>query len=207
MTMLSHELTTALSTAHLAIGRLTPESPMRGRGYRAIVSMRAIIERCRLSGEFETTDATPKLAAVNIPELLHELCEQIPCGTSIVVNTDPGLPECATDRQLLGVILGNLLDNALKYGGNASPVEVTASAQPRGALAGLQLSVVNAPSDVGRPDPEKIFRKYWRGQGATCCAGSGLGLYLSSMIADRLGGELRYQPNLSNVRFELWLPI
>jgi signal transduction histidine kinase len=67
--------------------------------------------------------------------------------------------------------------------------------------------VSNAPGDAGRPDPEQLFKKYWRGAGATRHAGSGLGLYLSSLIARRLGGELRYQPEMTDVRFVLWLPI
>ena len=33
------------------------------------------------------------------------------------------------------------------------------------------------------------------------------GLSLSSLIAHRLGGELRYQSEMTDVRFVLWLPI
>jgi signal transduction histidine kinase len=207
MTMLTHELTNALATAHLAIGSLSPASPMRGRGYRAIDSMRNIITRCALSGELETANPVLQVAAVNVLALLQELRHQLPAGASIALNTDTALPDCATDRQLLGVILSNLLDNALKYRAEAGVVEVTASPQSRGARPGLQLSVSNAPGDAGRPDPEQLFKKYWRGAGATRHAGSGLGLYLSSLIARRLGGELRYQPEMTDVRFVLWLPI
>lgn len=207
MTMLTHELTNALATAHLAIGSLGLASPMRGRGYRAIDSMRNIITRCALSGELETANPVLQVAAVNVLALLQELRHHLPAGASIALNTDAALPDCNTDRQLLGVILSNLLDNALKYGAEASVVEVTAGPMVRGALPGLQLSVSNAPGAAGRPDPEQMFKKYWRGAGATRHAGSGLGLYLSSLIAHRLGGELRYQSEMTDVRFVLWLPI
>jgi signal transduction histidine kinase len=207
MTMLTHELTNALATAHLAIGSLSPTSLMRGRGYRAIDSMRNIITRCALSGELEAANPVLQVAAVNVLALLQELRHQLPAGASIALNTDTALPDCATDRQLLGVILSNLLDNALKYRAEAGVVEVTASPQSRGARPGLQLSVSNAPGAAGRPDPDQLFKKYWRGAGATRHAGSGLGLYLSSLIAHRLGGELRYQPEMTDVRFVLWLPI
>ena len=207
MTMLTHELTNALATAHLAIGSLSPASPMRGRGYRAIDSMRNIIKRCAISGELEVAEPVLQVAPVDVRALLLELRQQLQAGASVKLNTDAALPDCATDRQLLGVILSNLLDNALKYRAEAGIVEVTASPQSRGALPGLQLSVSNAPGDAGRPDPEQLFKKYWRGAGATRHAGSGLGLYLSSLIARRLGGELRYQPEIAHVRFVLWLPI
>ena len=207
MTMLMHELTNPLATAHLAIGSLAAKSPMRGRGYRAIDSMRDIIRRCSLTGEFEVNAAAPQFAPVNVQALLQELIVQLPADSKIMLSTAPTLPECATDRQLLRVILNNLLDNALKYRVQSSLIEVTASPHMRGALAGLQLCVMNACGDADLPDPQYLFTKYWRGLGAKRLAGSGLGLYLSSLIAQRIGGELRYQPENSNVRFELWLPI
>ncbi len=207
MTMLTHELTNALATAHLAIGSLDASSTMRGRGYRAIDSMRDIIRRCSLSGAIEAADPALQISGVNISNLLQELRDQMPAGASIALTMEAALPDCATDRQLLGVILGNLFDNALKYRADASIVEVTASQQSRNGLTGLQVSISNKPGDAGRPDPEHLFKKYWRGPFATHSAGSGLGLYLSSLIARRLGGELRYQPETSDVRFVLWLPI
>ena len=123
------------------------------------------------------------------------------------LSADASLPDCATDRQLLEVILGNLLDNALKYRAQASVIELSAHPQSRGELAGLSISVSNIPGEAGRPDPVHVFKKYWRGPGASRLAGTGLGLYLSAMLAKRLGGELRYQPQNSQVRFDLWLPI
>ena len=54
-------------------------------------------------------------------------------------------------------------------------------APSRAALRRLQFSVSTAPGAAG--------------------------LSLSSLIAHRLGGELRYQPEMTDVRFVLWLPI
>ena len=207
MTMLTHELTNALATAHLAIGSLGPASAMRARGYRVIDSMRAIIRRCSLSSEIEADALTLQHNPVDIQDLLQELCRQLPADANILLNTAADLPDCKTDRQLLRVILSNLLDNAINYRAPASAIEVSASLQSRGLVAGMQMSVRNAPGEAGAPYPQQVFKKFWRGPGATRCAGSGLGLYLSALIAQRLGGELRYQPENSNVRFELWLPI
>lgn len=207
MTMLTHELTNALATAHLAIGSLSHESAMRVRGYRAVESMRDIIRRCAQSGEFEDKDLTPVLAAVNVPALLYELCDQRSDNDQILIKIDADTPECRTDRKLLTIILSNLLDNALKYRASASAIELASSPHSRGSQGGLLLSVSNMPGEAGRPDAEQVFNKYWRGPAATRHAGSGLGLYLSSMIANHLGGDLRYQPEDTQVRFELWLPL
>jgi signal transduction histidine kinase len=207
MTMLTHELTNALATAHLAIGSLGPTTAMRARGYRAIDSMRAIIRRCSLSGEIEADALALQHSPVDIQDLMQELCSQLPADANILLNTAAELPDCKTDGQLLRVILSNLLDNAINYRAPASAIEVSASLQSRGPVAGMQMSVRNATGEAGAPDPQQVFKKFWRGPGATRCAGSGLGLYLSCLIAQRLGGELRYQPENSNVRFELWLPL
>ena len=207
MTMLTHELTNALATAHLAIGSLGPASAMRARGYRAIDSMRAIIQRVSLSSELEADALALQHRPVNLQDLLQELCSQLPADANILLNTTADLPDCVTARQLLRVILSNLLDNAINYRAPASAIEVSASPQPRGPVAGLQMSVRNTAGEAGAPDPQQVVKKFWRGPGATRCAGTWLGLYLSCLIAQRLGGELRYRPENSNVRFELWLPI
>ncbi len=206
MTMLTHELTNALATAHLAIGSLEPTSPMRVRGYRAINGMRDIIRRCSLNGAFESNDSPPQKVPINVLALLQELSYPMTDHANIVLSSAAELPNCATDKQLLSVLLGNLLDNAVKYHAEGSVIEIHAQPQLRGTQDGLQVIVSNSPGDAGRPDPQLVFKKYWRGPGATRFAGSGLGLYLSALIAQRLGGELLYQPQNSQVRFELWLP-
>jgi two-component system, sensor histidine kinase LadS len=206
MTMLTHELTNPLATAHLALGGLPTESSMRARGYRAVESMRDIIRRCSQSSAFETNHLAPQLAPVNIRALLEQLCIHMPERADIHLSADPDVPDCITDPKMLSIVLGNLLDNALKYRANASTVEVTLGPRSRGNQAGLRVSVSNVIGEVGRPDAEQVFKKYWRGPAAARYAGSGLGLYLSWMIAGHLRGELRYLPEDSHVRFELWLP-
>ena len=207
MTMLTHELTNALTTAHLAIGSLESTSPMRERGYRAIHGMQSIIRCCSISGAYEANDSAPQRAPVKVQTLLQQLSQPMSDDAQFELIADVNLPDCPTDRQLLEVILGNLLDNALKYRAQASVIELSVHTQPRGGLAGLLISVSNIPGDAGRPDPAQVFKKYWRGPGASRLAGTGLGLYLSEMLAKRLGGELRYQAQSAKVRFELWLPI
>ena len=206
ITMITHEMTNSLATAHLAVGSLDPSSSMRERGYRAIENLRDIIRRCALSGEIEANKAAVQIKPIELQTLLKEMCDQTQRGDSIRLAVDVFLPRCNTDGQLLRVVIGNLIDNALKYRAADSLVDVRATTELRGDKLGLQVCVSNAPGDAGRPDPEMVFKKYWRGPGATRSAGTGLGLYLSSLIASRLGGELRYCFEAPHVRFVLWLP-
>jgi signal transduction histidine kinase len=207
--MLTHELTSPLAVASLAIGGLAESSAMRARAYLAVDSMRAIIENCAQVSQLDAPGHAPQRVTVDATALLHELSAQLhakhPTGARIALQLPDRLPTCQTDRPMLGVILGNLMDNALKYG--AGSVTVTAHAQPRGPQAGLQFSVRNPAGAMGRPDPAHLFEKYHRGRAAMRQAGSGLGLYLSLLTAKRLGGDLVYRAGeATEVCFELWLP-
>ncbi len=210
LAMLTHELTTPLAVASMALGSLVEGSAVRVRAYRAVESMRDLIQRCALSGELDHPERTLQRSAVDVPDLLQELRDGFradrPASSPIALELDAGLPHCLTDRRLLAVILGNLMDNALKYGAQGGTVTVTASTLQRGHQAGLLLSVSNRPGPAGRPDTARLFRKYQRGRAAMGQSGSGLGLYLSAKVASRLGGELVHPAQTADVRFVLWLP-
>ena len=207
LAMLTHELTTPLSVASLALSKLSEASVIRARAYRAVDSMRAIIERVSLAHRLDGHSPIPLRKVVDVTALLRELRESLNDDD----QTEPrialrleGLLPCQTDRQLLAMVLSNLMDNALKYG--TGQVTVAGCAQHRGHLPGLLLTVSNAAGPSGRPDPAHLFEKYHRGQAAMSKPGTGLGLYLSALMTQRLGGELRHLPEADDVRFELWLP-
>jgi len=67
--------------------------------------------------------------------------------------------------------------------------------------------VFNQVGPAGLPDIDRLFEKYHRGARARHRSGSGLGLYLSKRLADRLGGRLSFlEPGNTEICFEMWLP-
>ena len=88
------------------------------------------------------------------------------------------------DRDGLRVILENLLDNAVKYGGGT----VRIAAQARDGHWRLDIS------DRGRGfDPataEKLFDLHNRGSGEGVTHGAGLGLAIARQLARRMGGNV-----------------
>jgi len=124
------------------------------------------------------------------------------------VQAAAGPCHLSSDAYLIGIVLGNLLDNALKYAAPQSPIElrVQAAAGAQGR-AGWQVELDNALGPAGAPDLERVFQKYYRAPGAHGKIGSGLGLHLSRAIARQLGGELACSlPGGERIRFTLWLP-
>ncbi len=95
-----------------------------------------------------------------------------------------GLPEVWADPDRLERVLTNLLSNALKY--SEEEVRVTA------ARDGDQVRVSVIDRGVGIPpeDREHLFERYYRAKGARKAEGLGLGLYISRMLVDAMGGRI-----------------
>lgn len=107
------------------------------------------------------------------------------------------------DRNLLEIIVQNLIQNALKYSTPEGHVSVFVWTDGKNAY----LDVKDEGSGVAAEDRELIFKKYYRAAGQKSI-GSGLGLYISKEIARQHGGDLIVAdsgPNGST--FRLTLPI
>ncbi len=72
------------------------------------------------------------------------------------------LPECLTDDQLLGTILANLIDNALKYSRRDASISLRARPETRNGRNGILFVVSNPLGSAGFPDPAHVFKKYYR---------------------------------------------
>ncbi|MDI1273315.1 ATP-binding protein [Polaromonas sp.] len=112
-----------------------------------------------------------------------------------------GLPLVKADPVLLAQLLGNLLDNALKY--SEAAIDLTVSVE------GEELVVSVKDRGAGIPDAAQatIFEPYARGD-QTGPRGAGLGLAVCRAIAQAHGGRLtlrRRQGGGSS--FSLALPI
>jgi two-component system sensor histidine kinase TctE len=92
------------------------------------------------------------------------------------------------DAGLIEGILGNLLDNALRYGSNAHPhVTVTVSRSAGQAV----LSVTDNGPGLKAPDTELLRSRWTLGQaGQRLGEGAGLGLAIVSRYAELLGARL-----------------
>lgn len=95
------------------------------------------------------------------------------------------LPETAVisdlDPDIFGILCRNLVENALRHGSEASPVEVTLRSDG-------QLVVANEGPVLPRDALARLTARFERAGAST--AGSGLGLAIVSAIADRIDSSL-----------------
>jgi light-regulated signal transduction histidine kinase (bacteriophytochrome) len=125
-------------------------------------------------------------------------------GAAVEVRGD--LPEVYGERSLLGVVLQNLISNAIKFHGDEPPV-VRVSAR----RAGEQWELSVADNGIGIDDEyaERIFVIFQRLHARDVYAGTGIGLTMCRKIVEYHGGEIWLEPsdNGDGSTFRFTLPV
>lgn len=206
LSMLTHELKTPLAVISMQVGLPRQDERVRARIEQAVADMDMIIERCALAGRLDDHRLTVAPQPCRLPEILDDLLGRRAGTPPFTLHPHP-VPPMDTDPQLLKVILGNLLENAEKYGAPSAAIDIEFLEQARDGQPGIEVRVSNLPGPAGRPDADEVFSKYYRAPQAHRQSGSGLGLHLASGLARLLHGQLDYQPTATHIRFVLWLPV
>jgi signal transduction histidine kinase len=106
------------------------------------------------------------------------------------------------DPLLLPIAIGNLIDNARKYG--SSPQAVSVEVKPW-LSAEIAVEVTNDGPAIPPDEMAKIFEKYYRQSTTLQKPGSGLGLYIVKNIAERHQGRVEVQQETATT-FRIVLP-
>ncbi len=104
----------------------------------------------------------------------------------IRVEVAPGIPPVSVDFVLIVHVLVNLLDNALKYSPENSPLEIQASL----AEQTVQIAVLDRGTGIPSEDLGHIFDKFFRVQRSKPMTGTGLGLAICKGIVEAHGGRI-----------------
>lgn len=216
----THELRTPLTTFRLYTdmlneGLVRPEDhgtyikTLNDESKRLADLVNGVLEYSRIENSNVPINKEP----VRLGELLKTIGEfyQSRCESAdmrLSINVD-GVADyqVMTDRQLALQVIGNLVDNACKYGRNADHPVIEVSAAQRDGNATIEVR------DHGPGVPPRkrasIFRPYNRAETepATAVGGVGLGLALSRSWAKLLGGhlELVHEPQRKGATFRVTL--
>ncbi len=121
-------------------------------------------------------------------ETLHGIAEskqikiQMPEDASFTINTDP---------LLLRNILESLVGNAINYSESGREVVVWIEQKPSEILFAVKDSGIGIP----KAEQRQIFERFYRASNAKTfdTRGSGLGLYIASMLAKKIGAHLTFE--------------
>jgi signal transduction histidine kinase len=161
-----------------------------GQARRLTRLVNDLLDSSRLtSGQFTLIRDTCDLVVI-VNETLEQLRPVAPYHT-LVANA-PDIPLVGNwDGERLQQVMGNLLDNAIKYSDERTTV--TVSIQPMQEI--VRVSVHNMGASIPSSEIGQLFRPYARLEGASKRHGSGLGLYITRLIIEAHGGTLRLEPN------------
>lgn len=105
---------------------------------------------------------------------------------SLRMDMPDNLPILQVDFVLIVHVLNNLLDNALKYSPENSPLEVRA----RHSQGEVRISILDEGAGIPRDDLERVFDKFYRVQRPGHGIGTGLGLAICKGIIEAHGGRI-----------------
>ena len=113
-------------------------------------------------------------------------------GFAVEKEIAPDLPMIRVDETILSQCLENLINNALKYGGERRWIRVRVAVAGMEAGREVQISVEDMGMGIERSDLPHIFEPFYRGKAATTSRtrGSGLGLSLVRDGVTALGGRI-----------------
>lgn len=194
--MISHEYRSPLavidSAAQLLDIKLPAESdtaPIIARIRRGVSRLTNFLDNCLMEGRMDSEALTLRSSAID----LHALVASVVEGTQLISEShrlitelDPDLPLLDADPQLLGILLLNLLGNAIKYSPSGS--EVRLRIKRIGQVCSFE--VIDQGCGIPADELPFIFQKYMRGRSVTSIPGAGLGLSLVSRIAAQHGGRV-----------------
>ena len=85
-------------------------------------------------------------------------------------------------------LVGNLLDNAVKFTPAGGTVSVTLSKEPETGLA--RLAVSDTGIGISEADQANLFKRFWRSDASRSLPGNGLGLAVVKAIVTSYGGTV-----------------
>lgn len=200
----SHELRSPLAVIHSSL-ELLLETPGQKIIERSDLIMNSLTETSRLRKmssnllemvQLQASEMQLHWSAVDLEQLISDFIEPFcyqaeAADKRLNYSLQPGLV-LAADRQLLTELLAILLENALKYTEKGGLIRVATRSTDSKAV------ITVSDSGIGISDEamDKIFTRFYREERQQSKAdGSGLGLYIASLIAEQHGGRITAEHN------------
>src|SRR5207248_4403075 len=139
LNLASHELRGPLAVARgyitmLEDGSLTPEQFAERAGVVAVklAQIESLVQKMLETARLEQGELVLKSQKLDVADLIQEQVHAFEAfldeAHSLQVNLSPDLPEIEGDRDRLGAVVQNLLDNAAKYSPAGGRIEVRVAA-------------------------------------------------------------------------------
>lgn len=210
----SHELKTPL-TVILSNAELLEAAPLEERPARWADNihsearrMRSLVEEMLTLARADNLVRTAVLTEVSLSDVAADTVlafepVAFEAGKPLTEDIDPAV-DVLGDREKLRQLTGILVDNAIKYGAEGSPIRLWLRKTDRQAL----LTVSNSGQPIPPEQLAHLFERFYRmddSRGEQ--SGFGLGLAIAQTIASEHKGTLRAESDAESTRFTFVLPL
>jgi two-component system phosphate regulon sensor histidine kinase PhoR len=217
----SHELRTPLTSLigfiDTLLGPAAKDSEARLRFLTIMRSqaerMSKLIDDLLSLSRIEMRQHVRPTGAVDLPALLREVAELLgpqlgDAGTTLRLDLPDGPVMVSGDREELFEVFENIMDNAVKYGGQNGAIEVSLAPTTKPGFAHLVTIIDHGPG-VAEEHVPRLTERFYRvdAESSRKKKGTGLGLAIVKHIVSRHRGELtiRSRPG-EGTRVEVALP-
>ncbi len=152
-----------------------------------------LVEDLRLLALAEANQLRFELKPVSLAELSETIIGLFSAqagekSVSLHINAEPNLPVVMVDPQRFQQVVGNLIDNALRYTPVGSSIDLTIRRHNN------NVELIVADEGTGIPENElgHVFDRFWRGEKsrARSTGGAGLGLSIARQLVEAQGGKI-----------------
>ncbi len=223
VTNASHELRTPLASVIGFIDTLrgpAADDPPAQRRFLGIMAeqaarMHRLIDDLLSLSRVELTEHLPPADRVDLAKLIRSVAagfEPRLAPGRLRLDLSEGLPEVTADADQLAQVLGNLIDNAVKYGAENGEIRVSlgpATGTRWPARPGVLLAISDDGPGIPRAHLARLTERFYRvdkvrSRGA---GGTGLGLAIVKHIVNRHRGQLAIDSEEGRgSTFNVWLP-
>jgi PAS domain S-box-containing protein len=197
----SHELRTPLASLHGAAMTLrqrherldadTQEELLEMIAEQS-VRLAGLVEEILLTGQLDAgslrVEAQPFDAEQLVRAAVNEARHRISDGTTLETSVPAVLPRVAGDAVRTQQVLGNLIDNAIKYSPHGGRIDV----RVEHVGESIQFSVRDEGLGIPSGEQDRIFDKFYRldPDHRRGVGGSGLGLYICRELVHSMNGSI-----------------
>lgn len=218
LSTVTHELKTPIAGMKALLQTLSARSiPEEKRkhflemGLRESARLQHLVDNVLVANRLNRKRMQINVQAVDLLPLLHKEVESrrqlFATARELTLSCDDGVV-VAADPEALGIVIENILDNALKYSAQEPRVEVVVERSG----GDVSISVVDNGIGMDDDDMTHIFDRFHRAtqNGIKAVKGSGLGLYIARNLARAIGGDLvassagRGRGSTFTVRLRAW---
>jgi two-component system sensor histidine kinase KdpD len=135
----------------------------------------------------ESGEIIPRRLDIDLDEVIEAAISRVPGALHVAVDLPALPPQVAADPALLEQVLVNVLDNAVKYSPDGSPISVNVSVREQTAV----IRIADSGVGISQTDLPHIFDSFYRAShGDRVAPGTGLGLAIARGLLEAMGGAI-----------------